>query len=64
MTKWHANVVLMAKHMNMVGGLGPLGYPLNLVLGVRAGKFLGVRRIFTRIFPILPKKVLGHFLCE
>ena len=31
---------------------------------VGAGKFLGVRRIFARIFPNLPEKFLGHFLCE
>jgi len=32
--------------------------------GVEAGKFLGLRRIFARIFPNLPEKLLGHFLCE
>jgi len=35
MTKWHAHVVDVAKHMNMVGGPGPrpLGSPLNPALG-------------------------------
>jgi len=40
MTKWHAHVAHMAKHMNMVGdpclvgcpGPGPLGPPLNPAL--------------------------------
>jgi len=40
MTKWHAHVVHMAKHMNMVGvpfwwgalGPGPLSSPLNPAL--------------------------------
>jgi len=40
MNKWHAQVVHMAKHMNMVGGPflvgglgpGPLGPPLNPAL--------------------------------
>ena len=31
---------------------------------VGAGKFLGVRRIFARIFPNLSEKLLGHFLCK
>jgi len=34
------------------------------LIGVGAGKFLRVRRIFARIFPNLPEKILGHFLCE
>jgi len=33
-------------------------------MGVGAGKFLGVQRIFARISPQLPEKLLGHFLCE
>ena len=28
------------------------------IIGVRAGKFLGVRRIFARISPNLPEKIL------
>jgi len=32
-------------------------------IGVRAGKFLGVRKIFARISN-LPKKFLDHFMCE
>jgi len=33
-------------------------------IGVGAGKFLGVRRIFVRISPNLPEKLLCHFLCK
>jgi len=33
-------------------------------IGVGAGKFLGVRKIFSRITPILPEKVLRHFSCD
>jgi len=32
-------------------------------IGVRAGKFFGVRKIFARISN-LPKKFLDHFMCE
>jgi len=32
MTKLHARVARMAKHMNMVGGPGPFGPPLNPTL--------------------------------
>jgi len=34
MTKWHARVARMAKHMNMVGGPGLLGPPLTPSLDV------------------------------
>jgi len=34
------------------------------LIGVGAGKFLGVRKIFARISPKLPEKVLGHFLSD
>jgi len=37
---------------------------IGLHIGVGAGKILGVRRIFARISPNLPQKILGHFLCE
>jgi len=33
-------------------------------IGVGAGIFLGVRKIFARIFQKLPKKFLGNCLCE
>jgi len=35
MTKWHAHVVHMAKQLNMMGGPGPLGLPLNPALRLR-----------------------------
>ena len=33
-------------------------------IGVGAGKFLGVRKMYARISPKLPEKLLGHFLCN
>jgi len=36
----------------------------RLYMGVGAGKFLGVQKIFARISPNSPEKILGHFLCK
>ena len=35
-----------------------------MIIGVEAGKILGMRRIFAQISPNLLEKILGHFLCE
>jgi len=37
---------------------------VRISISVGAGKFLGMRKIFGQIFPNVPEKTLGHFLCE
>ena len=37
---------------------------VRISISVGAGKFLGMRKIFGQIFPNVPEKSLGHFLCE
>jgi len=45
--------------------LGPMCMSLeSRCIGVKAGKSLGVRKIFARISPNLPEKFSSNFLCE